>query len=52
MKKTYQIPTTTVMNVEPQVMMVGSDIKMGDSYNGSSTIESRRGGTLWDEDEE
>mgnify|MGYP006873036264 CR=1 FL=1 len=52
MKKIYQIPTTTVMNIEPQAMMQGSEyIKAGGSYNGNSAIESRQGGS-WDDDED
>lgn len=53
MKKIYQTPTTTVVNVKLQQMIAGSEkINVGQSYNGSSTIESRRGGSVWDDDEE
>jgi hypothetical protein len=53
MKKTYQIPTTTVVNVKPQLMTETSNsIKVGVSYNGTDAIQSRRGGSVWDDDEE
>lgn len=52
MKKAYQIPTTTVVNIELQQMIAASDeyVNMGGSYGGGA-IQSRQGSS-WDDDEE
>ena len=50
MKKTYQIPVIKIVNIEPESMIAESSIDKGGSYNGSATIESRRGSSLWDEE--
>ncbi len=47
------MPTTNVIEVKLQNMIAASEImSKGSKYNGSSTIQSRRGGSSWDDDEE
>ena len=53
MKKIYIIPTTTVVKVETVHMIAASEnITLGGSYDGSSVIQSRRGNSFWDDDED
>ena len=49
MKKIYQIPTTTVMNVELQ-QMIAESINMGGSYGGGAILS--RQGSAWDDDDD
>ena len=53
MKKIYENPTTTVVKIVTNHLMVGSEsISVSETnYNGSATIESRRG-TIWDDEDE
>jgi len=53
MKKTYQIPTTTVVNVKPQLMTEASKFNstLG-STGGSGKNALGRRGSAWDDDEE
>ena len=52
MKKTYQIPSTEVLNVMPQTLMAGSiDIKEGGANDESKLLSRDRGG-FWDDEEE
>ena len=54
MKKIYVSPTVMVVAVTMQKMIAASnenEISIGDNYSGG-TIGSRRGGSLWDDDEE
>lgn len=53
MKKIYENPTTTVVKIVTNHLMVGSEsIPVSETnYNGSATIESRRG-TIWDDEDE
>ena len=53
MKKIYQTPATKVVNIELQQMIANSpdSINVSGSYNGSA-IQSRRGGSVWNDDEE
>ena len=52
MKKIYLSPTISVLKIQTVQMIAASNenVTLGGSYNGSSTIESRRGGS-WDDDE-
>ncbi len=51
MKKAYQIPTTTVVNIELQQMIAASEeVTIGGSYRGGA-IQSRQGSS-WDDEEE
>lgn len=54
MKKTYKNPTLTVVKLQPARILAGSEkIGVGSNYNGSATIESRRGRfSDWEEEEE
>lgn len=53
MKKIYIIPTTTVVKVETAHMIAASEnITLGGSYNESSVIQSRRGNSFWDDEDE
>ena len=51
MKKTYQNPTMHVIEIELQ-QMIAESIGMGSNYDGTSPIQSRRGGFFWDDDED
>lgn len=54
MKKIYNSPSTKVVKIGPMQMIAASD-SVGVSstnYNGSTTVESRRGGTWYYDDEE
>lgn len=52
MKKIYKSPKVTVIEVKTQQLLSGSEyIMMGSHYNGSATIESRRGGGFFDDDD-
>ena len=54
MKKIYKNPTTEIVNIEMAQMIAASEITVGVSetpYDGEQ-IESRRGSSLWDDDEE
>ena len=55
MKKTYNIPTLTVVNVQPAQFIAGSDIAVGQAYgtNNQKTVLSRQGSfSGWNEEEE
>lgn len=52
MKKTYQIPSTEVLNVMPQTLMAGSIDKYEGEANDESKLLSRERGGFWDDDEE
>ena len=53
MKKIYQSPELKVVKIQSCQMIAASEyIQIGSRYDGSTTIESRRGGDNWDEDEE
>jgi hypothetical protein len=53
MKKIYENPTTTVVKIVTNHLMVGSEsIPVSETnYDGETTIESRRG-TIWDDEED
>jgi hypothetical protein len=51
MKKIYVSPSLNVVKVE-LAQMVATSIAIGNNYNGSSEIESRRGGSDWDDDDD
>ena len=52
MKKIYQQPTTMVVNTKiERHLCAGSQVGIGDSYNGG-TIQSRRNSDWFDDDEE
>ena len=51
MKKTYQIPTTTMLHVELQQMIASSEkVGFGEKVNTAAGAESR--GVFFDDDEE
>lgn len=51
MKKIYKTPTTYIVKTQIQHQLCStSEVGTGD-YNGGS-IESRRGGSFWDDEEE
>ena len=55
MKKIYQNPEIKTVKVQTAKMVATSTTQIGVSetnYNGSSTVESRNGGSFWDDDEE
>ena len=54
MKKTYINPTIKVVTIQTARFLASSEqVRVGDNYNGTATIESRQGsGFDWDEDEE
>lgn len=53
MKKVYKTPITMIVEVHPHHIMAGSEyINVNGKYDGTSTIESRRGRSPWDEDED
>ena len=55
MKKTYQIPTATVVNVKPQLMTEASKFNNalgGEGTGGSGSKALGRRGSVWDDDEE
>ncbi len=47
MKKTYNSPSMKVVKIALHQMVAESTIKLGASYNGSATIESRED-NAWD----
>lgn len=54
MKKTYINPQIKVIKIEA-ARMIAASTELGVSstnYNGTTTVESRRGNSLWDDDEE
>ena len=51
MKKTYIAPEMEIVNVQTAAMLAGSMDLNSDTVNGSSAL-SRRGGGVWDDDEE
>ena len=53
MKKIYENPRTTVIEIETKHLMSGSEtIPVSETnYDGATPIESRRG-TIWDDDED
>ncbi len=52
MKKTYQIPSTEVLNVMPQTLMAGSIDKYSGTADDESKLLSRDRGGFWDDEEE
>jgi len=52
MKKTYQIPATTVQNIELQQMIASSLGASEKAANPESGMLSRRGGYVWDDEDE
>lgn len=53
MKKTYQSPITKVMNVKLQQMIAGSEqLGFGEKVSTAAGADSRRGGAIWDDDDE
>ena len=54
MKQIYQVPTTKVVNIELHKMIAASStgVQIGGSYDGNSVIQSRRGGSAWEDEEE
>lgn len=52
MKKIYNSPLIKIVKVGPMLMSVTSQVHIGSNYNGSADIESRRGGSIWDDEEE
>ncbi len=51
MKKTYQMPSTKVLNVMPQTLMAGSIDKYDEGVSDESKLLSRERGGFWDEEE-
>ncbi len=51
MKKNYQAPEISIANVQLQQMIASSAVGIGGDYNGDA-IQSRRGGSAWDDDDE
>ena len=54
MKKTYINPDIKVMKIEA-ARMIATSTELGVSetnYNGSTSVESRRGNSFWDDEEE
>ena len=52
MKKTYQNPEIKVVKVQmAQMIAASTDVTLGGSYGGGE-IQSRRNGSLWDDDDE
>ena len=52
MKKTYMIPATTVLKIDTVHMIASSEtVRFGGSYNEGTVIQSRRGGSFWDDEE-
>ena len=52
MNKTYQKPATVVVRIEQHLMTSTSTMGFGSNVNTASGADSRRGSTLWDDDEE
>ena len=55
MKKTYQNPEIKVVKVQTAQMIAAStEVGVGSNYDPetSGAIQSRRGGSLWDDDDE
>ena len=54
MKKTYINPDIKVMKIEVARMMAASTELgvSGTNYNGTTSVESRSFGSIWDDDEE
>ena len=50
MKKTYMIPTLQVVKIQTAQLLTESNVKIGDSYNGTSTIQARGAGFSDDDD--
>jgi len=50
MKKTYMIPTLQVVKIQTAQLLTESNVMIGSSYNGSSTIEAREAGFSDDDD--
>lgn len=54
MKKTYINPQTKVMKIEV-ARMIAASTELGVSethYDGTTSVESRKFGSIWDDDEE
>ena len=41
MKKTYKNPILTVVKIQPAQLLTESIINIGESYNGTSSVEAR-----------
>ena len=52
MKKIYQNPEIKVVMLKPMKMIAASIMLGSSSYNGSDAIQSRRGNSFWDDDDE
>ena len=54
MKKTYQNPSTRVVKLNPSChLLTNSEVRYRGNYDSEKvTIGSRRGSTLWDDEEE
>ena len=50
MKKTYIIPTLQVVKIQTAQLLTESNVRLGGSYNGTSTIEARGAGFSADDD--
>ncbi|MBR2185360.1 MAG: hypothetical protein IJ897_08085 [Prevotella sp.] len=52
MKKIYNIPTVTVVKIQPARILAGSDIPTGNPYGEDDPVLSRRSRfSGWDEEE-
>ena len=51
MKKTYQNPEMKLVKIQMQ-QIIAASVGIGDKYDGTSTIQSRRFGGVWDDDDE
>jgi hypothetical protein len=54
MKKTYQIPATKIVNIQTVKMIAtsGFDQALGGEGGSGSNALGRRGGSIWDDEEE
>lgn len=52
MKKTYKTPTTFIVKTQIQHHLCTASEKISTATYSGGSIESRRGGSSWDEDEE
>lgn len=52
MKKIYQKPAIMLVKVHTEKMIAASELRIGDTVTTASGAESRRRGSLWDDDED
>ena len=52
MKQTYQKPATDILCVEAQPMLQGSMTVTQETINNSNQILSRRGNSVWDDEDD